>query len=198
MRKNLTLIGFLVLIAFGMTIFTGCAKKKTVIKDEAIQEQTAPAAQTAQQDNEAARQVKEQADRERALREQAEREQAARASSASATLDGAVKDIYFDFDQSTIRPDAREILKANADILLKRGAAEIAVEGYCDERGTAEYNLALGERRAQEAKKYLINLGTKALQIKTISYGEERPLDPGHNEEAWANNRRAHFVVNGK
>jgi len=198
MRKNMIVIGFLVLIAFGMTIFTGCAEKKTVVKDEALQEQRAKAAQTAQQDNEAARQVKEQADRERALREQAEREQAARAASASATLDGAVEDIYFDFDQSNIRPDAREILKANADILLKRGAAEIAVEGYCDERGTAEYNLALGERRAQEAKKYLINLGTKALQIKTISYGEERPLDPGHNEEAWANNRRAHFVVNGK
>jgi peptidoglycan-associated lipoprotein len=192
MRKNLTLIGFVVLIAFGMTIFTGCAEKKTVVKDEALQEQKA------QQDNEAARLVKEQADKERALREQAEREQAARAASASATLDGAVKDIYFDFDQSNIRPDAREILKANADVFLKNSTATIMIEGYCDERGTAEYNLALGERRAQEAKKYLINLGTKASQIKTISYGEERPLDPGHNEEAWANNRRAHFVVNGK
>jgi peptidoglycan-associated lipoprotein len=192
MRKNLTLIGFVVLIAFGMTIFTGCAEKKTVVKDEALQEQKA------QQDNEAARLIKEQADRERALREQAEREQAARAASASATLDGAVKDIYFDFDQSNIRPDAREILKANADVFLKNSTATIMIEGYCDERGTAEYNLALGERRAQEAKKYLINLGTKASQIKTISYGEERPLDPGHNEEAWANNRRAHFVVNGK
>ena len=192
MRKNLTLIGFVVLIAFGMTIFAGCAEKKTVVKDEALQEQKA------QQDNEAARLVKEQADRERALREQAEREQAARAASASATLDGAVKDIYFDFDQSNIRPDAREILKANADVFLKNSTATIMIEGYCDERGTAEYNLALGERRAQEAKKYLINLGTKASQIKTISYGEERPLDPGHNEEAWANNRRAHFVVNGK
>ena len=198
MRKNLTLIGFVVLIAFGMTIFTGCAEKKTVVKDEALQEQRAKAAQTAQQDNEAARQVKEQADRERALREQAEREQAARAASASATLDGAVEDIYFDFDQSNIRLDAREILKANADVFLKNSTATIMIEGYCDERGTAEYNLALGERRAQEAKKYLINLGTKASQIKTISYGEERPLDPGHNEEAWANNRRAHFVVNGK
>ena len=192
MRKNLTLIGFVVLIAFGMTIFTSCAEKKTVVKDEALQEQKA------QQDNEAARLVKEQADRERALREQAEREQAARAASASATLDGAVKDIYFDFDQSNIRLDAREILKANADVFLKNSTATIMIEGYCDERGTAEYNLALGERRAQEAKKYLINLGTKASQIKTISYGEERPLDPGHNEEAWANNRRAHFVVNGK
>jgi peptidoglycan-associated lipoprotein len=197
MRKNLTLIGFLVLVAFGMTIFTGCAEKKTVVKDEAIQEQTAPAAQTAQQDNEAARQVKEQADRERALREQAEREQAAKAK-AAATAEVNIRDINFDFDQSNIRPDAREILKANADILLKKGAAQIAIEGYCDERGTAEYNMALGERRAQEAKKYLVNLGMEASQIKTISYGEERPLDPGNNEDAWANNRRAHFVVNGR
>ena len=195
MRKNLTLIGFLVLVAFGMTIFTGCAKKKTVIKDEAIQEQTAPVAQTAQQDNEAARQVKEQADRERALREQAEREQAAK---AAAIAEVNIRDINFDFDQSNIRPDAREILKANADILLKKGAAQIAIEGYCDERGTAEYNMALGERRAQEAKKYLVNLGMEASQIKTISYGEERPLDPGNNEDAWANNRRAHFVINGR
>ena len=195
MRKNLTLIGFLVLIAFGMTIFTGCAEKKTVVKDEALQEQRAKAAQTAQQDNEAARQVKEQADRERALREQAEREQAAK---AAAIAEVNIRDINFDFDQSNIRPDAREILKANADILLKKGAAQIAIEGYCDERGTAEYNMALGERRAQEAKKYLVNLGMEASQIKTISYGEERPLDPGNNEDAWANNRRAHFVVNGR
>ena len=189
MRKNMIVIGFLVLIAFGMTIFTGCAEKKTVVKDEALQEQKA------QQDNEAARLVKEQADRERALREQAEREQAAK---AAATAEVNIRDINFDFDQSNIRPDAREILKANADVFLKNSTATIMIEGYCDERGTAEYNLALGERRAQEAKKYLINLGTKASQIKTISYGEERPLDPGHNEEAWANNRRAHFVVNGK
>src|SRR5664280_2641665 len=124
MRKNLTLIGFVVLIAFGMTIFTGCAEKKTVVKDEALQEQKA------QQDNEAARLVKEQADRERALREQAEREQAARAASASATLDGAVKDIYFDFDQSNIRPDARGILKANADVFLKNSTATIMTVSY--------------------------------------------------------------------
>ena len=195
MRKNMIVIGFLVLIAFGMTIFTGCAEKKTVVKDEALQEQRAKAAQTAQQDNEAARQVKEQADRERALREQAAREQAAK---AAATAEVNIRDINFDFDQSNIRPDAREILKANADILLKKGAAQIAIEGYCDERGTAEYNMALGERRAQEAKKYLVNLGMEASQIKTISYGEERPLDPGNNEDAWANNRRAHFVVNGR
>ena len=193
MRKNLTLIGFVVLIVFGMTIFTGCAKKKTVIKDEAIQEQTAPAAQSTDMVKDQA--VKAPADQEQSAK--VEVETAAKAK-AAATAEVNIRDINFDFDQSNIRPDAREILKANADILLKKGAAQIAIEGYCDERGTAEYNMALGERRAQEAKKYLVNLGMEASQIKTISYGEERPLDPGNNEDAWANNRRAHFVVNGR
>jgi peptidoglycan-associated lipoprotein len=185
MRKNLTLIGFLGLIAFGMTIFMGCAEKKTVVKDEAVQEQKADAAQSTD------------TAKGQAVTAPVDQEQSAKVE-AAATAEVTIRDINFDFDQSNIRPDAREILKANADILLKNGAAKIAIEGYCDERGTAEYNMALGERRAQEAKKYLINLGVKASQIKTISYGEERPLDPGHNEDAWVKNRRAHFVVNGK
>jgi peptidoglycan-associated lipoprotein len=75
---------------------------------------------------------------------------------------------------------------------------KIQVEGYCDERGTAEYNLALGERRANNTKKYLVSLGIGSNRISTISYGEEMPLDPGHNEEAWAKNRRAHIVVISK
>jgi peptidoglycan-associated lipoprotein len=172
MKKNMTLIGCVVLIAFGMAIFTGCAEKQTVVKYEAIQGQKAEAAP---------------ADQEQSVKVE-----------AAATAEVNIRDINFDFDQSNIRPDAREILKANADMLLKKGAAKITIEGYCDERGTAEYNMALGERRAQEAKKYIINLGVKASQIKTISYGEERPLDAGHDEDAWAKNRRAHFVVNGK
>jgi peptidoglycan-associated lipoprotein len=179
MKKNLTLIGFVVLIAFGMTIFSGCSENKTVVKDDAIQEQKADAAQG------------------QAATAPADQEQSAKVE-AAATTEVNIRDINFDFDQSNIRADAREILKANADILLKKGAAKVTIEGYCDERGTAEYNMALGERRAQEAKKYLVNLGMKASQIKTISYGEERPLDPGHDEDAWAKNRRAHFVVNGK
>jgi peptidoglycan-associated lipoprotein len=73
--------------------------------------------------------------------------------------------------------------------------AKIRIEGHCDERGTNEYNMALGERRANSAKKYLIKLGVKESQLSTISYGEEKPLDPGHNEEAWAMNRRAHFAI---
>ena len=124
----------------------------------------------------------------------AAQEQTAKAES-TAPAEASLLDINFDYDKSNIRPDAREIMKANSDIMLKNKAPKITIEGYCDERGTSEYNMALGERRAQEAKKYLVNLGVDAARIKTVSYGEERPLDPGQNEEAWAKNRRAHFII---
>lgn len=104
-------------------------------------------------------------------------------------------DIHFDFDKSDIRADAREVLQKNADWLQKNSDVKIQIEGHCDERGTAEYNLALGERRAMSTKKYLISLGISADRIYTISYGEELPIDPDHNEGAWAKNRRAHFLV---
>ncbi len=200
MKKHLTLIGLLMVFVFSLALFSGCAEKKAVVKDEAIQEQkvaptqTAPVAVT---DDEAARRAKEQADREAALKEQAAKDAAARRNLA-ALNDLNLQNIYFDYNKSSIRPEAREILKANTEIFTKNSAATIVVEGYCDERGTAEYNMALGERRAQEAKKYLANLGVKSSQMKTVSFGEERPLDPGNNEEAWAKNRRAHFVVNSK
>ena len=104
-------------------------------------------------------------------------------------------DIHFDFDKSDIRADSREILQKNADWLQNNPDIKIQIEGHCDERGTAEYNLALGERRAMSTKKYLISLGISADRIYTISYGEELPIDPNHSEDAWSKNRRAHFLV---
>ena len=104
-------------------------------------------------------------------------------------------DIHFDFDKSDIRANSREILQKNADWLQNNPDIKIQIEGHCDERGTAEYNLALGERRAMSTKKYLISLGMSADRIYTISYGEELPIDPNHGEDAWAKNRRAHFLV---
>jgi peptidoglycan-associated lipoprotein len=104
-------------------------------------------------------------------------------------------DIRFAFDKSTIEPEAREILKKLADWLLMNKSSSLAIEGHCDERGTVEYNLALGQRRADAAMKYLMDLGVARARMATISYGKERPLDPGHNEEAWAKNRRANFTV---
>ena len=109
-----------------------------------------------------------------------------------------LKDIHFDFDKYDIRPEDAEVLKANAALLMQYPKVKIQAEGHCDERGTNEYNLALGERRANSAKKYLISLGVSSDRISVISYGEEKPVDAGHNEEAWSKNRRGHFVILSK
>ncbi len=104
--------------------------------------------------------------------------------------------IYFDFDKSVLKLEAQSLLKKKAEWLKANSGTKLLIEGNCDERGTAEYNLALGERRAESAKKFLVDLGVDAKRISTISYGEERPLDPRHNEEAWAKNRNDGFVIN--
>ena len=103
--------------------------------------------------------------------------------------------IHFDFDKADLKPEAREILKKKAEWLLKHPEFNVRIEGYCDERGTEEYNLALGQRRAEAAKRYLIELGVSPDRITTISYGEENPIDPRHCEEAWAKNRRDEFKL---
>jgi peptidoglycan-associated lipoprotein len=106
-----------------------------------------------------------------------------------------LRDIPFDFDKYTIRPDASKILDANARWLKANPNQLVLVEGHCDERGTNEYNLALGERRAKAAMSYLAAQGIPASRFTMISYGEERPLCTEHNESCWAKNRRAHFLV---
>jgi peptidoglycan-associated lipoprotein len=105
------------------------------------------------------------------------------------------KNIHFDFDKSFIRDDAKPHLQAVADYMKKNADAKVQIEGHCDERGTAEYNIALGERRATSAKKYLTGLGVDAKRLSTISYGKERPMCTEHNEDCWAKNRRAVFVL---
>ena len=105
--------------------------------------------------------------------------------------------IYFDFDKSEIRPDMRAVLDKNARFLMGNPTLLIQIEGHCDERGTVEYNIALGHRRSQATKDYLISLGVDASRIDTVSYGEERPSDSGHDESAWSKNRRAKFNVIG-
>jgi len=106
-----------------------------------------------------------------------------------------LNDIHFGFDRYDLTPKAREILSQNAELLHKHSQIEIQIEGHCDERGTTEYNLALGERRSNSTKQYLMSLGISPDRIATISYGEEMPADPRHNEDAWAKNRRAHFII---
>ncbi len=104
-------------------------------------------------------------------------------------------DLFFDFDKSALRVDASEQLKANAEWLKANSKSRVVIEGHCDERGTNEYNLALGERRAVNAREYLIKLGVDPSRLKTVSFGEERPFAAGHDEEAWSQNRRDHFVA---
>lgn len=109
---------------------------------------------------------------------------------------GSLSNVYFDYDQALIRPDAKEPLKNAAEALKGNSNSQVTVEGHCDERGSSEYNLALGERRAQAVKGYLRTLGIDGKRLSTISYGKERPADQGHTEEAWAKNRRAELIAN--
>ena len=108
---------------------------------------------------------------------------------------GPMLPVYFDFDRYSIKADQKQRIIDNAEYLKANSNIVVRVEGNCDERGTNEYNMALGERRATSAKNYLVNLGIAAARIKTISYGEERPLNYGHDELAWSQNRRDDFVV---
>lgn len=117
---------------------------------------------------------------------------AAQAQAASVV---GLNDINFDFDKYNIRPADANILKSNAEWFKANSGKKMRIEGNCDERGTVEYNLALGQKRADAAKTYIVNLGVNRKLIETVSYGKERPVDTGHDEAAWAKNRRAHFLA---
>jgi len=201
----------LLICCLGM-VMTGCPKKTVVKQEPSITKEEAARREEAAKREETAR-------REEAVRreEAAKREEAARREEAAKKefeksltpkrepgVEGVVfessllKDIHFDFDKYDIRPGDAAILKENAALLKKYTNVKIQIEGHCDERGTNEYNLALGERRANSTKSYLNSLGISSDRISTISYGEEKPLDPGSNEEAWAKNRRAHTIILSK
>jgi peptidoglycan-associated lipoprotein len=108
---------------------------------------------------------------------------------------GMLKKVYFDYDKSDIRDDQRPVLDYDAQILLANPDVNVLLEGHCDERGTVEYNFALGGRRATSVKDYLIKKGVKEQRLATLSKGEEEPVDPGHTEEAWMKNRRVEFIA---
>ena len=110
---------------------------------------------------------------------------------------GLIRDAFFNYDESTLSADAQSALTSSASWLKMNPSYNLLIEGHCDERGTEQYNLALGDRRASIVRDYLVTLGVDAGRIRTVSYGEERPFDPGHDESAWAKNRRAHLVLVG-
>ena len=206
-RKNSLVL--ILVVCLGL-ILSGCPKKTVPISEP-----------TVQKSEDAARLEAEKAAKEKAEREAREKEEARIKEEAAKRekekefekslvakkqpgIEGEVleskllKDIYFDFDKYEVRPQDIGILKENAALIMKNPSLKIQIEGHCDERGTAEYNLALGERRANSAKRYLVSLGIPADRLSTISYGKEMPVDPAHNEEAWAKNRRAHFIILSK
>jgi peptidoglycan-associated lipoprotein len=175
------------ILCFGLTM-TGCPKK-TIVKEEPSVKTEEPAAK---REGEQVKKSEEKTAKEFEKSLVAKKEPGIQGEVLETKL---LKDIHFDFDKYNIRPGDTEILKENAAFLKNYSKGKIQIEGHCDERGTTEYNLALGERRANSAKKYLLSLGIPADRISSISYGKERPLDPGHNEEAWGKNRRGHFVI---
>jgi peptidoglycan-associated lipoprotein len=216
MRRNSVWVGLVALVlCLSVAFLTGCAKKSTLKEQAVVTQEQKPAAQAPAVAAPAAQAPDDAAARERALREQALRDEAAaRAAAEKAAKEAAdrakkeaaakaaailkelqIPDIFFDYDKYNLKPLAQTTLKDGAAAYLKYRDYKLVVEGHCDERGTAEYNLALGEKRAMEAAKFLADLGIEKERIKTISYGKEMPLDKGNNEDAWAKNRRAHFVI---
>jgi peptidoglycan-associated lipoprotein len=185
-RKVMMVVLALLLIFSGSIMLSSCAKE--AVKDtEAL-----TADEKAKRDAaEKARLERERMERERALREQQLREGEA----ARLKQEFENKAIYFEFDSAVLGTEAQDVLREKADYLKANADKKVLIEGHCDDRGSVEYNLALGQRRAESAMKYLVILGISSDRIRTISYGKERPVDPGQNEEAWAMNRRDEFVL---
>ena len=161
--------------------------------EETADEDTGLAAQ-----DEAARKLEMQAEedlKQAQMAEQAAREEEEKRAEIAATQMFMNEDVYFDFDSSALEYAAKDLLFQKSEWLRMNPDASVIIEGHCDARGTSAYNIALGDRRAESAKAFLLDLGIDANQLSTISYGEERPVDMGKNEEAWAKNRRAHFII---
>ncbi len=180
-REMINSFKVLAIVCATLILIAGCAKKQVEVcppTDVSVTEETGPMITEEATDTEAVRQARLE-----------EIETGKRAE------DIGLDNIYFEFDRSDLSAEARETLKKIGDRLRSNPSYSLDIAGHCDERGTIEYNLALGERRALSAKKFLVALGISGDRISTISYGEERPVDPSSNEEAWAKNRRDEFKV---
>ena len=211
MRRNL--ISVVLMLFLAGVLVSGCAKK-AVVREETQPREPVQAVAKAPEKPAAPAKADWEIKWEAMEKERKEKEALAKKSAAAKTAPAKDKksaataapakelyelaDIHFDFDKFSIQDGERETLKKHAEWLNKNKDIMVVIEGHCDERGTQEYNLALGERRASAAAKYLIDLGVSEKRIKTLSYGLERPLDTGHNEAAWARNRRAHFDAGKK
>ena len=189
---------YLLFLIFAALLASGCARQELVKKDEGIASETAKTAEAS-----SARPLpKETGEKEQPIKESTIKSQAVEVPPKTAEADARTKadleKIFFEFDSNTLSPTARDTLVKNAKIMEKRSGVKILIEGHCDTRGSDEYNLALGEKRARMAAQYLATLGVPAERLSVISYGKENPADPDNNEAAWAKNRRDEFVIISK
>ena len=179
-------------IAIAMTMILTSALMMVSCAKEQVQGETDPQPQdttaVADKTGDASRQAEQQ--------EEQERLRAAREAALKAAAVFSSENIHFDFDSTVLTVQAREILNKKGEYLGANSDIRVTIEGHCDERGTSAYNMALGERRADAVKNYLIHIGTSAERLNTVSYGEEKPIAQGQDESAWAKNRRAQFVIN--
>jgi peptidoglycan-associated lipoprotein len=197
MKRYGILLAVCMALVLALTLTSGCSTPKKATKEDVTKSGTKPGLS----EEELARQRAEQDARDRALREQAIRDQEARdraAADAARLKDKDLSRIYFEFDRVELSNDAREILGRVAGQLKASPKKTLTIEGNCDDRGTNEYNLALGQHRADSAARYLQTLGIDRKRIKTISYGEERPLCSEATEACWLKNRNATFVYSEK
>ncbi len=180
----------LLLVVFVAFLAPSCGKKEIrsepVMSEEEARRKAEEEARRREMERQAA--VREESLKEEGLTEEKERTRFERDIFEN-------EDILFEFDSAKLSDEAQQILRIKAEWLRKNPRALVIIEGHCDERGTNEYNLALGDRRAFSAKAFLLDLGIDQSRLTTVSYGEERPLDSRSDEEAWAKNRRAHFVI---
>jgi peptidoglycan-associated lipoprotein len=190
MRKGM--LGFFMVLCCGALLAGGCAKKEMVKGEETIPSATRPAETTPAKSAKTGEQPAKEASPTRT----AIAEPLAESAQVKTAAEASLEKIYFDFDSYVLSQSARDTLANSAEYLLKKNLSiKVQIEGNCDERGSDEYNLALGEKRAKAALSYLVTLGVPAERLSFISYGKEKPADPGHDEAAWAKNRRDDFVV---
>jgi peptidoglycan-associated lipoprotein len=185
-----------------LLLVSGCAKDGQVKKDETIAPPP-PAVQSTPKPAQKEAPVKAEVVQSQPVKgvpvspqEQAQAQaQVARETVAAKEAERSLEKVFFDFDSFALSQGSRDTLYNNAEYLLKRYNGAVKLEGHCDERGSDEYNLALGEKRAKSALNYLVTLGVPSERLTVISYGKEKPADPGHDEAAWAKNRRVEFVI---
>jgi peptidoglycan-associated lipoprotein len=188
-HKNWAFLIFVLIIFVGF-LAPSCGKKE--LKSEPVMSED-EARRRAEEEARKREQERQAAIREEELKEDQLRTESQRTQSAREMFEN--EDILFEFDSASLSVEAQEILRAKAEWLRENLRARVMIEGHCDERGTNEYNLALGDRRAFSAKSFLVDLGIDDSRLTTISYGEEQPIDSRSTEDAWAQNRRAHFVI---